>query len=1181
MKLKAGKLPADQGSRDRIIKELDMNFFVEASAGSGKTTVLINRMAALILSGVKIDRISTITFTKAAANEFYKRFHNKLTALLGTTSGKQHELVDEALKNIDLCFMGTIDSFCSMILKEHPSRAGVPSKVKILQGTEWDRVLLREYKLMLKGDYCEEIRKKALWSSRNFSYAEDTFLQVMRELMNKCSYEFRKEPLPSPEEIQAKLHGHMKMLEELCSFLGGNGIISKMNTSSDKKKYEGMKKAMSIIGELDLSEAKKSTGTYIYDHLGEFASAVPAFNGFKFTLTDDILLALRPAVFPPAIDSVISRNVTAEKFLSGSTDKTKGITFTLELNEYNEIITLFKGLMYAFAMDLCVSVKEQLFERLRRNGELSFNPCLCAVRDMLKKDAACQGSPLIRHITERHRYYLIDEFQDTDPLQYEIFFYLAAGGNAVPEWEKCVPLPGALFIVGDPKQSIYSFKGADAAAFIKVRELFENASGGPEDPRAVLRLTFNFRSTPQLCAYFDQQFKDLLGDSIYSPIRSAGDEADLLEPPSDPRLFHGAWRFIPQLKDDERPDAGCIRHIADIIASITDSEEHLICPDPEKPPRKINYDDIMIITKTKSVTDKYRSELEKRGIPVFVEGSCSFETSRALGALKTLLYAVDSPRDSRAVYPALTGPVFGISESVLAEEGRVRGKIPGRFSSAIREDDLSEAIGDASLRAALEKLRDLGKRAKSMIPSAVICTVSEELELFRVMGSEGMKYYYYALELIRRREADGSLTSLRRAADMLNDMINDNDGIERCLSLSEDEKGVHIANLHKVKGLEKPIVFLALQDNRKGYTLRNSLGVSLVNGEDGKRFPFVFRIQKKLGWNRIDVVVSPPDLPGYNGYLEQAAASALAEQKRQQYVAATRAGCALVICDTEKDACSIEDEEVLVPTIWKALVRNSTLLTPGTELLTLVPEDGKTGFTEEKPEYAESTCSPEKIAAGAKGLHPYVLPHNAAVKLSALGSSEEEDEDSPSAEKPEDETEETAAPLFSGRERGTLVHLCMEYLILSRGAAAADPGLLAERVTDEAGRYFDEDQREESIRMLQTVIGRMTSGGYPQRTAVPGDLLSELFSDRTEEFFCELPFVYTDEVGAMISGVIDLLYRQGDSWHIIDYKTNQDAGDLERDPTYAAQLACYRRAVIDLKGVPEGNVDAHIYHIEV
>ena len=140
----------DEMSRNRIVSDMDNNFFVIAGAGSGKTTMLVSRMVAMVEAGRPVEKICAITFTKAAAREFYERFQ----ALLSDRSNPDYVWEDkgvagqlpkptlesrnrcaEALKNIDLCFMGTIDSFCSMVLSEHPSRRAQPFPSRFLSGT--------------------------------------------------------------------------------------------------------------------------------------------------------------------------------------------------------------------------------------------------------------------------------------------------------------------------------------------------------------------------------------------------------------------------------------------------------------------------------------------------------------------------------------------------------------------------------------------------------------------------------------------------------------------------------------------------------------------------------------------------------------------------------------------------------------------------------------------------------------------------------------------------------------------------------------------------------------------------------------------------------------------------------------------------------------------------------------
>ena len=140
-------LEKDTLSRNRIVSGINENFFVEAGAGSGKTTMLVNRMAAMVEAGLDISKICAITFTKAAAGEFYDRFQRLLIersnpaftgedtdrpGMLPAPTEETRERCRKALQNIDLCFMGTIDSFCGMVLSEHPSEAGIPSDASIV-----------------------------------------------------------------------------------------------------------------------------------------------------------------------------------------------------------------------------------------------------------------------------------------------------------------------------------------------------------------------------------------------------------------------------------------------------------------------------------------------------------------------------------------------------------------------------------------------------------------------------------------------------------------------------------------------------------------------------------------------------------------------------------------------------------------------------------------------------------------------------------------------------------------------------------------------------------------------------------------------------------------------------------------------------------------------------------------
>ena len=166
----------DTLSRQKIVEHIRSNFFVEAGAGSGKTTILVKRMVAMVEQGLDVSKICAITFTKAAAGEFYDRFQKAL--IKRSTAPTEQDFVPvpgelvnptdqtrayciTALNHIDLCFMGTIDSFCNMILSEHPAKAGIPSDASVLSGEEMHACYKKAYSEIRKGLYGKEMLQ--LW----------------------------------------------------------------------------------------------------------------------------------------------------------------------------------------------------------------------------------------------------------------------------------------------------------------------------------------------------------------------------------------------------------------------------------------------------------------------------------------------------------------------------------------------------------------------------------------------------------------------------------------------------------------------------------------------------------------------------------------------------------------------------------------------------------------------------------------------------------------------------------------------------------------------------------------------------------------------------------------------------------------------------------------------------------
>ena len=195
----ADLMQQDSQAREKIVEKIHSNFFVEAGAGSGKTTILVKRMVAMIEAGLDVSHICAITFTKAAAGEFYDRFQKALIkrSTDEAASPEIRQRCVDAINNIDLCFMGTIDAFCNMILSEHPAKARIPSSSAVLSKEDMKAQYKKAYSQIQKGGYGSELRQLC----RNFRNAQSSpdkfFYDHIGTLMETRNYRHVYDAVPS------------------------------------------------------------------------------------------------------------------------------------------------------------------------------------------------------------------------------------------------------------------------------------------------------------------------------------------------------------------------------------------------------------------------------------------------------------------------------------------------------------------------------------------------------------------------------------------------------------------------------------------------------------------------------------------------------------------------------------------------------------------------------------------------------------------------------------------------------------------------------------------------------------------------------------------------------------------------------------------------------------------------
>lgn len=1123
----------DTDSRNRIVSDIGTNFFVEAGAGSGKTTMLVRRMVAMVEAGIPIQKICAITFTKAAAGEFYDRFQKLLiersnpdyvwvdkghAGQLPKPTEETRERCAEALRNIDLCFMGTIDSFCGMVLSEHPSEARIPSDSTMLSDEEAKAFYKQIYVKICAGEYGKELSDKAD-SFRAFYYnPEDVFVKGETLLMGQRNVKFHY-TLCKELNIDAAFADKKTELIHLCDWLRKNPQWMSGGTGASRTAWANIE---------DICKKIKKKWQFNYYNVQK---TIEQLAGIRLTL------------------EAMEGN---EYFLSEPfVEVGKGKNAHLECGEWMEekVLVPLKKMQYSVTMgflEACVPILENA---TREKGKLSFFDNLYYLREMLRHDAEKDGK-LIRHIYDRHSYFLIDEFQDTNPMQAEVFFYLASE-NPVVNWMECVPRPGSLFIVGDPKQSIYRFRSADVTSFLKVKGLFEKNNG------AILSLSRNFRSTKPLCEYFNSVFSEMLPEQTVN--QSKFEEIPL--PDETEGEVQGIYRYrayIGEKAEANHPEETDSIQIGRIIDTLVGNENCLIRTEKDSAPRTIRYSDIMVITYYKGNLKPIMNYLKEQEIPTRVEGDVPFGNNDALKELYKLYAAVADPDDAIALYGALTGKIIGLTKEDILKFRQNGGEVSLR--SAFDEEACADETA-CLVASKIAKLRSLHRKALKLSPAALFAKLLGEYRVFEYVETDALEVTFYVLELMRNAEKSGAAVSIRDGAGYLLSLINGESGEERCLSLDDNRDAVHMANLHKVKGLEAPVVILAGQKR----LTKNNPEKRIIHEENGSE-GYLFR----LGGKGFGDYFSTAE---FEDELEDEKNATLAERNRLIYVAATRARNALILCDSITESYGKENNN----SVWEPIMDGRGLPDFFDDISA---DDAKVKAGKEKA--AASHLYEEAMKESVfndRGMEEMTFAVENPSRL-VLMSKMSDVQDVKIIETPQDEVEEerkssSALHKFPAL-LGTMVHKLIEMLV-----TAQDREIVIEKTVAEIVREYRtpvlEPFEHDLKNVLIEVAARMNADGYAQTNGLPQDLMRVLRS--ADEVYCEVPFCYAErgEDGETVwNGVMDLVYRQSDGWHIVDYKTNADGTDL--DHKYQAQLAAYVKAFKEITGE---DAEARVYHVDV
>jgi ATP-dependent exoDNAse (exonuclease V) beta subunit len=766
----------DAEARRRIVEDLGATFFVEAAAGTGKTTALVGRIVALIRHGVaQLEHIVAVTFTEKAAGEMKLRLRSEIekARAASATPPQERKRLEEALAQLEVAHITTIHGFCAELLRERPIEARVDPLFE-MAAEEDARALL---------DQAFE-----RWFQAALTDPPDGVRRVLRRrARGRDAYGPREELKSAAEKLIE--HRDFPAAWRAAPFDRASHL-------------DAMMERLAALGEL------ATTATWADDYLAQnlaemarFAGEIRHVEAVRGRDYDGLEAALRELL---RSRSWRWRGSPRTRFGALSRDEVLGRREALK--------TDLQALIEKCDADLAPQLQQALrpvvaqYEELkRRAGRLDFLDLLIGARDLIRDRADVRAD-----LQRRFTHFFVDELQDTDPLQVEILLLLAANDPDETDWRRARPVKGKLFLVGDPKQSIYRFRRADVAIYERLkRTLVERGA-------ELLQLRTSFRAPPALQAFVNAAFAPIMRGGV------DGAQADYvgLEPARADAAGQPAVVALP-VPSPYAPDSGMIydwcieKSLPDAVGAFVQwllNESNWKVQENGAPvqiePRHV----CILFRRFRSfgvdVTRGYVQALEQRRIPHVLVGGRSFHDREEVLALRNSLVAIEWPDDELRVYATLRGPFFALSDdALLAFRARERSLHPLRAMDIEKLDEHERAVADA-----LTVLRELHWR-RNRRPIAE--TLTRLLDATRAhagvaiwpTGEQSLANVLRMVDLARRFERRGA-ASFRAFVERMEDDAERGEA-EDAPVVEEGTEGVRIMTVHRAKGLEFPVVILA------------------------------------------------------------------------------------------------------------------------------------------------------------------------------------------------------------------------------------------------------------------------------------------------------------------------------------------------------------------------------------
>ncbi|MCI4680614.1 UvrD-helicase domain-containing protein [Rhodoblastus acidophilus] len=796
----------DAAARLTALTDHDRTLLVEAGAGSGKTALMAGRVAVMLTAGVLPRDIVAITFTEAAASELLERiekFAGQLQqgtvptelrqALASPLSQIQRENIQNGCRTLDEITCTTIHGFCQQLVRPYPVETGIDPGAQIIDPAAAELAFHDLMEAWLSARFGRDRSAEGLGRIPPMKGAggdDDFFAELVNiapdeavDLIEKAA-DFLKEhrsasapPITVDPAVYSRL---VSAIEDFVSWYNGCAVVEEKTAEvvTDLARIADIARGLAgspitgktiaqMLAHKRPSACKKDTSDFSqWGKKGKWKDAAKAFG--KSTAFGETLSAAGEVRY-------WNCNAAYGEFC-GALGQLAFQRFVAEFTALKDIYAQYK----------------------RDAALMDFDDLLHHARDLLAK-----SEPVRQALAVRYPRILVDEFQDTDPLQAEILWRLAGEGPQTCAWQDRKIRSGALFLVGDPKQAIYRFRGADVATYLTAKKALAD-----RDPSSILEISANFRSQPSILQFVNDNFASMLDLAQGQPGFAA------LAPVRKPGSRSAVAKFDLTIEDRHRNERGLIavelrreesRLVADIVQRLIGS--YRVWDKDLGDYRPARAGDIALLAPTGTSLWIYERALENQDIPIATQAGKGFFNRQEVQDLIAVARAIADRRDTLALGALLRGPVVGLTEEEIADEILHLQSVTNSHRPLHLWTN-AEQVQNPNLKRTLTILQNLARKARRTTPHQLMAEAVEELKIrpilkarYRRGAERALANVELVLEMARPYAARGIAEFSRAIWDRWEDTESQAEGRP-----DAEVDSVSIVTMHSSKGLEWPIV---------------------------------------------------------------------------------------------------------------------------------------------------------------------------------------------------------------------------------------------------------------------------------------------------------------------------------------------------------------------------------------